>query len=78
MNNINSFESVDFYQLDELYSDEQKLVRDSVRQFVNQEIIPNIEDWYEKNHFPLEILILPSVIENSAPSSVPLLEIIDI
>ena len=44
MNNINSFESVDFYQLDELYSDEQKLVRDSVRQFVNQEIIPNIED----------------------------------
>ena len=46
MNNINSFESVDFYQLDELYSDEQKLVRDSVRQFVNQEIIPNIEDWY--------------------------------
>ena len=57
MNNINSFESVDFYQLDELYSDEQKLVRDSVRQFVNQEIIPNIEDWYEKNHFPLEILV---------------------
>ena len=56
MNNINSFESVDFYQLDELYSDEQKLVRDSVRQFVNQEIIPNIEDWYEKNHFPLEIV----------------------
>ena len=50
------FESPDFYQLDDLLTEEQKLIRSSVRDFVKREISPYIEDWYEKNHFPYEIV----------------------
>ena len=37
-------------------TEEQKLIRESIRDFVNVEISPNIEEWFEKNHFPLEIV----------------------
>ena len=50
------FVPVDFYEIDTLLTDEQKLIRDSIREFVNQEITPNIEEWYEKNHFPMDIV----------------------
>ena len=50
------FDSVDFYNIDELLTEEQKLIRGTVRDFVTKEISPFIEDWYEKSHFPLEIV----------------------
>ena len=56
MANIRNFEPVDFYEIDSLLTDEQKLIRDSIRSFVSKEISPNIEDWYERNHFPLDIV----------------------
>ena len=56
MANIRNFEPVDFYEIDSLLTDEQKLIRDSIRSFVSKEISPNIEDWYERNHFPIDIV----------------------
>ena len=56
MTNSRNFKSVDFYEIDKLLTEEQKLIRDSIRKFVDKEICPNIEDWYEKNHFPLDIV----------------------
>jgi len=56
MANIRNFEPVDFYEIDSLLTDEQKLIRDSIRSFVSKEISPNIEDWYERNHFPVDIV----------------------
>ena len=53
MSNPNNFKSVDFYLLDELLTEEQKLIRESIRDFVNVEISPNIEEWFEKNHLSL-------------------------
>ena len=53
---INQFESPDFYLIDDLLSDEHKLIRASIRDFVNKEIKPNIESWAEKNHFAHEIV----------------------
>tara|TARA_B100000579_G_scaffold396940_1_gene376122 strand:+ start:2800 stop:3981 length:1182 start_codon:yes stop_codon:yes gene_type:complete len=53
---IRDFESVDFYSIDEILTDEQKLIRNSVRDFVSREISPNIEEWFENNHFPIEIV----------------------
>ncbi len=53
---IRDFESVDFYNIDEILTDEQKLIRNSVRDFVSREISPNIEEWFENNHFPIEIV----------------------
>ncbi|MEM8893952.1 MAG: acyl-CoA dehydrogenase family protein, partial [Bacteroidota bacterium] len=50
------FESPDFYALDDLLTEEHKLIRSSIRDFVKKEISPYIEDWAENNHFPYEIV----------------------
>jgi glutaryl-CoA dehydrogenase len=55
-NLVDEFESPDFYQLDDLLTEEHKLIRASVRDFVKKEITPFIEDWAERNHFPQEIV----------------------
>lgn len=50
------FESPDFYNIDDLLSEEHKLIRSSLRDFVKKEITPFIEDWCQNNHFPEEIV----------------------
>jgi glutaryl-CoA dehydrogenase len=50
------FDHPDFYQTDDLLSEEQKLVRNSIRDFVKKEISPYIEDWAQQGHFPFEIV----------------------
>lgn len=50
------FEGVDFYQIDDLLTEEHKLIRSSVRDFVKKEISPFIEDWAQNAHFPNEIV----------------------
>ena len=42
----------DFYDLESFYSSEEKLIRDSVREFVRGEILPGIGDWWQAGHFP--------------------------
>jgi len=51
-----NFESPDFYQLDDLLTEEHKLIRSSIREFVKKEITPNIEEWAEHNHFEYSIV----------------------
>ena len=50
------FESPDYYQIDDLLSEEHLMIRASIRDFVKKEITPFIEGWAEKNHFPNEIV----------------------
>lgn len=50
------FEGVDFLELDDLLTEEHKLIRSSIRDFVKREISPYIEDWAQKAHFPEEIV----------------------
>ncbi len=50
------FESPDFYYIDDLLTDEHKLIRSSIRDFVKKEISPNIEEWCQNAHFPKEIV----------------------
>ncbi len=50
------FEHPDFYAIDDLLTDEHKLVRSSIRDFVKREISPFIEDWAQRAHFPYEIV----------------------
>lgn len=42
--------------LDETLSDEERLVRDSVRQFVEEQVIPTIEDHYMAGTFPMDLI----------------------
>jgi glutaryl-CoA dehydrogenase len=46
----------DYYLMDEMLSDEQKLVRDTARAWVKQNVSPIIEEHYEKATFPMHIL----------------------
>ena len=55
-NHQDHFESPDYYQLDDLLSEEHLMIRASIRDFVKKEITPFIEGWAEKNHFPSEIV----------------------
>ncbi|MCW5589601.1 MAG: acyl-CoA dehydrogenase family protein [Legionellales bacterium] len=46
----------DFLLLDEQYTDEEKMIRDNVRRFVDNEVLPVIEKSYEKAYFPQEFI----------------------
>ena len=50
------FEHPDFYGVDDLLTEEHKLIRSSIRDFVKKEISPYIEDWAQRAHFPYEIV----------------------
>jgi glutaryl-CoA dehydrogenase len=50
------FQSPDYFQLDELLTDEHKLVRDTVRNYVKKQISPIIEDFAQKAEFPQQIV----------------------
>jgi glutaryl-CoA dehydrogenase len=47
---------VDFFRIDELLSDEERLVRQSVRSFVESKVNPIIADCYEQGRFPIELI----------------------
>ena len=47
---------LDFYNLDELLSPEDKMTRQSVRQFVQREVMPNVERHFAGESFPLELV----------------------
>lgn len=49
-------ESTDFYELDDLLQPEHKLVRASIRDFVNREITPIIDEQAQKAEFPVGII----------------------
>jgi glutaryl-CoA dehydrogenase len=46
----------DFFGISRLLSDEEKLVQETVRQFVNEKVRPIISDCYENGRFPRELI----------------------
>lgn len=50
------FVSPDYYQLDDLLTEEQKHIREAVRNYVKKEISPIIEDFAQRSEFPLQIV----------------------
>ncbi len=50
------FESPDYYQIDELLTDEHKLIRASVRDWVKKEVSPIIEDYAQRAEFPKQLI----------------------
>lgn len=50
------FEAPDYYNLDDLLSEEHKLVRDAARQWVKRDISPIIEEYAQKAEFPEQII----------------------
>jgi glutaryl-CoA dehydrogenase len=50
------YQGHDYYLMDELLSDEHKLVRDTARAWVKKEMSPIIEEYYEKATFPKHVI----------------------
>jgi glutaryl-CoA dehydrogenase len=51
------FEGVDFLRLDELLSDEERLARDTVRDFVEREFLPRVQEHVRRDgSFPMELV----------------------
>ncbi|GAC1481737.1 MAG: acyl-CoA dehydrogenase family protein [Flavisolibacter sp.] len=50
------YQSPDYFMVDDLLSEEHKLIRDTVRKYVKKEISPIIEDYAQKAEFPVHIV----------------------
>ncbi len=51
------FAGVDFLRLDDLLSDEERLARDSVREFVSKEFLPRVQEHFRRDgSFPTELI----------------------
>jgi Acyl-CoA dehydrogenases len=47
---------MDFYLLDDELSEEERQIRDTVRESVQREILPFIGEWWLKGEFPLHLV----------------------
>ena len=50
-----AYQSVDFYGIDELLTDEERLVRDTVREFVDERVMPTISEHFKNGTVPREM-----------------------
>ena len=53
---MSRFRGVDFLQADSLLTEDELLVRQTARQFVDDEVIPLIRDCYREGRFPSELI----------------------
>jgi len=50
------FKGVDFYRIDDMLNDEERIIRDTVRRFVDNRVIPIIDEHFEKATFPTQLI----------------------
>ena len=48
--------STDFYNIDDLLSEEEKMIRGTVREFVNDKVTPIIEEYNRNSKFPQQLI----------------------
>jgi glutaryl-CoA dehydrogenase len=49
------FQGHDYYNVDELFTEEHLIARDAIREWVKTEVSPIIEDCFEKSNYPLHL-----------------------
>ncbi len=47
---------LDYLEIDTLLSDEERLIRDTVRSWVGEHILPNVAEWFEEGDLPMSEL----------------------
>jgi len=50
------YNNVDYYKLDELFSEDELIVRDTIQAWVGEKVIPHIEEHFREARFPLELI----------------------
>jgi glutaryl-CoA dehydrogenase len=53
---MKDFAGVDYFDLDALLTHEQKLIRNTVREFVDEDVLPIIKEAFEEGHFPAQLI----------------------
>ncbi len=53
---MQQYKGTDFYQIDDLLTEEERLVKNSVRAFVDEKVLPLIEKNYAEGTFPKELI----------------------
>ena len=53
---MNNFNGVDYFNIRSLLSEEELMIRDLVREFVSEEVIPIIEEHNREGKFPLQLV----------------------
>jgi glutaryl-CoA dehydrogenase len=51
-----ALEPLDFLAIDALLDDEERAIRDTVRAFVRQQVLPEVGDWFEQGILPRELI----------------------
>jgi glutaryl-CoA dehydrogenase len=46
---------LDFLDLDSLLTEEERLIRDTVRSWVRERVLPGIDGWFEHGEFPVDV-----------------------
>jgi glutaryl-CoA dehydrogenase len=49
--------ALDFLRTDALLTDEERLIRDNVRSFVRERLLPQVPEWFDKGALPREIAL---------------------
>ncbi len=53
---MNNFKGVDYFNSESLLTQEEIMIRDTVRNFVSKEVLPVIEEHYGKGKFPMHLI----------------------
>ena len=53
---MSKFDGVDYFNIDSLLSEEEVMIRSTVREFVNEEVIPIIEEYNRESKFPRQLI----------------------
>jgi glutaryl-CoA dehydrogenase len=53
---VSPYNPPDYYLLDDLYSEELKMIRQAVRDFIDAKVMPNIEEWAQNSYCPTHLI----------------------
>ena len=53
---MRKFQGVDFYGLDELLSEEERMIRDTVRSWVDERVVPIVAEYCRQGTFPMQLV----------------------
>ncbi len=53
---MKKFEGADYFLLDAELSEDERMIRDSVRSWVDETVLPIIEDYYQRAEFPTQLV----------------------
>ena len=51
-----ALDPLDLLGVDGLLEDEERALRDTVRQFVREQVLPDVGDWFERGYFPKDLI----------------------